>query len=147
MENHIKRVHEGGDSRICDICAKYFKCSKSYDTHYLVEHTNISQQVQCDLCGRWLKHIESLKEHKRRHLAENAPCPYCDRISPNKKSLKAHIKSAHADPAYPCTVCNKSFKKQITLKVIKNKIRSILKSSCYTILNVTTILNQFLAIY
>lgn len=50
---HIKRVHEDSDSRMCDICARYFKCAKSYDHHYLVHHTNIQLKVQCDICGVW----------------------------------------------------------------------------------------------
>lgn len=50
---HIDKVHNLGDSRVCDICARFFKCSKSYERHYQVEHTNIDQRVQCDLCQKW----------------------------------------------------------------------------------------------
>ena len=118
MQSHIRRVHENSDSRICDICAKFFKCSKSYEMHYLTVHTDIQQKVQCEICGKWLKHAESLKEHKRRHTATSETCQYCGRISSNKKALRAHILSAHSAPKYPCTICNKLFKKTQTLKVI-----------------------------
>lgn len=114
---HIKKVHQNGDSRICDICAKFFKCSKSYEMHYISMHTDIQQKVQCEQCGKWLKHAGTLKEHMRRHVAKNAPCQLCGHISSNIKALRAHMRSAHRDPSFPCTICNKMFKKTQTLKV------------------------------
>lgn len=82
------------------------------------EHTDIQQKVQCEICGNWLKHADSLKEHKRRHSATSETCKYCGRISANKKSLRAHIKTVHTAAAFPCTVCEKVFKKTQTLRVI-----------------------------
>lgn len=122
---HIDKVHNLGDSRVCDICARFFKCSKSYERHYQVEHTNIDQRVQCDLCQKWFKHLDTLKEHIRRHKADRAQCKYCGRVSSNKKSLRLHVRNVHADidssvksrNEYPCTVCGKIFKKKQTLRV------------------------------
>lgn len=71
---HVEKVHNHGDSRVCDICARFFKCSKSYERHYQVEHTDIDQRVQCDLCQKWFKHLDTLKDHIRRHNAESATC-------------------------------------------------------------------------
>lgn len=117
LRNHFRRTHEGRDSRVCDVCAKFFKCSKSYETHYLVEHTNISQQVQCDICNRWLKHSDILKEHKRRHFATEATCPQCGHVSPSKKALRGHIRSAHSEAKLFCSICGKAFKWAKTLQV------------------------------
>lgn len=125
---HVNKVHNLGDSRVCDICARFFKCSKSYERHYQVEHTNIDQRVQCDLCQKWFKHLDTLKEHLRRHKAARAQCKYCGRVSSNKKSLRLHIRNVHADidstvkqrNEYPCTICGKIFKKKQTLKVKPN---------------------------
>lgn len=110
-------MHEDRDSRVCDVCAKYFKCAKSYEMHYLVEHTNISQQVQCDICSRWLKHSDSLKEHKRRHLATEATCPQCGHVSPSMKALRGHIRSAHSEARFICSVCGRAFKRAKVLQV------------------------------
>lgn len=130
-----------------------------------VEHTNIDQRVQCDLCQKvrnqmclnrkqliliqiylftekWFKHLDTLKDHIRRHYAASATCKYCGRVSSNKKSLRLHIRNVHADidssvktkNEFPCTVCEKIFKKKQTLRVRNtfysirdnNKERSIL---------------------
>lgn len=111
--------------RVCDVCARFFKCSKSYERHYQVEHTNIDQRVQCDLCRKWFKHLDTLKDHIRRHYAATETCKYCGRVSSNKKSLRLHIRNVHADidssvktrNEFPCSVCGKIFKKKQTLRV------------------------------
>ncbi|XP_031638313.1 transcription factor grauzone-like [Contarinia nasturtii] len=121
---HIEKVHNKADSRVCDVCARFFKCSKSYERHYQVEHTNIDQRVQCDLCQKWFKHLDTLKDHIRRHYAQSATCKYCGRVSSNKKSLRLHIRNLHADVdssvktknEFPCTICEKIFKKKQTLR-------------------------------
>lgn len=113
--------------RVCDVCARFFKCSKSYERHYQVEHTNIDQRVQCDLCQKWFKHLDTLKDHIRRHYAASATCKYCGRVSSNKKSLRLHVRNVHADidssvktkNEFPCNVCEKIFKKKQTLRVSK----------------------------
>lgn len=112
-------------SRVCDVCARFFKCSKSYERHYQVEHTNIDQRVQCDLCRKWFKHLDTLKDHIRRHYAATETCKHCGRVSSNKKSLRLHIRNVHADidssvktrNEFPCSVCGKIFKKKQTLRV------------------------------
>lgn len=115
---HISRVHENGDSCVCDVCARFFKCSISYERHYRNEHTNLTEKVQCDLCGNWLKHSESLREHMRRHQASSETCKLCGHVSANIKAMRAHIRSAHTAATLPCAVCGKMFKKPQTLKVL-----------------------------
>lgn len=115
---HISRVHENGDSCVCDVCARFFKCSISYERHYRNEHTNLTEKVQCELCGNWLKHSESLREHMRRHQASSETCKLCGHVSANIKAMRAHIRSAHTAATLPCTVCGKMFKKPQTLKVL-----------------------------
>lgn len=125
LRMHIEKVHNNSDSAVCDICARFFKCSKSYERHYQVVHTNIDHRVQCDLCKKWFKHLDTLKDHIRRHYAASATCKHCGRVSTNKKSLRVHIRNVHADVdssvkkrnEFPCTVCEKLFKKKQTLRV------------------------------
>lgn len=122
LRRHIRFVHENSDAKICDICAKYFKGTKAYELHYLVEHTNTLEKVQCELCGKWLKHEEMLKEHMRRHRDSKETCSICGMVSLNKKALRAHIQRIHANLTFPCTVCNKVLKRAYSLKVILTHI-------------------------
>lgn len=71
------------------------------------------------------KHLDTLKDHIRRHYAATETCKYCGRVSSNKKSLRLHIRNVHADidssvktrNEFPCSVCGKIFKKKQTLRV------------------------------
>ena len=117
LTRHIKRVHDLAFSKVCDVCAQFFITEKSYNIHYLSNHTNIDQKVQCDECGKWLKHMDMLKEHKRRHRAPAAKCQFCDKIFSNKKALRSHVAGVHVAASHECTVCHKMFKTKTTLKV------------------------------
>lgn len=128
---HIERVHRQGDSRVCDVCARFFKCSKSYDLHYRVQHTDVDQRVQCQECQKWVKHDDALKSHMRRHNATPETCKHCSKTYPGKKCLRLHIRNVHADVdstvtvkyEFPCPVCGKVFKKKQTLRVSRRSIR------------------------
>lgn len=121
----MKKVHEQAHSRVCDICAKYFKCPESYERHYELEHSNIDQRVQCEICHHWFKHAYTLAGHMRRHKATQEICKYCGRVSKNKMTLRTHIRNMHSDVdttfkpknEFPCTICGKVFAKRQTLKV------------------------------
>lgn len=125
LRYHVNRVHKDGDARVCDVCARFFKCSKSYDLHYRVQHSNIDQRVQCQECQKWVKHDDALKNHMRRHNATLETCKHCAKTYPGKKRLRVHIRNVHADidstvtikSEFPCPVCGKIFKKKQTLRV------------------------------
>lgn len=122
---HVKKVHENSHSRVCDVCAKYFKCPESYERHYELEHSNVDQRVQCKICQHWFKHAYTLACHMRRHRAVAETCKHCGRVSKNKMTLRMHIRNMHSDidttfkpkNEFPCTVCGKLFAKRQTLKV------------------------------
>lgn len=97
--------------------AKYFKCKQSYDLHYSIAHSHTAQKVQCERCGKWLKHQKTLEKHMMWHNDGTETCKICGRVSANKRALRAHTKLAHTEPAFTCTVCEKKFKKKQTLKV------------------------------
>ena len=74
---------------------------------------------QCQLCGAWLKHENSLRRHMKRH--EDAQrehiCQICGKQSPNRGALRSHQKYVHmVERTHKCSICDKAFKKAVTLK-------------------------------
>lgn len=116
LRQHIRRVHDHVYSHVCDICAKLFRSASSYELHHALVHAKTKMSVQCDQCGRWLKHQKTLDKHMQWHTDKAVACPQCGKESPNKRALRAHIKLSHTEPAFSCTVCEKMFKKRQTLK-------------------------------
>ncbi|KAJ6649835.1 Transcription factor grauzone [Pseudolycoriella hygida] len=116
LKSHINRVHRNVHSHICELCAKPFKSGRSYEMHYRNFHTNISQKVQCEMCGKWLKHKDSLRKHMLWHNSKTATCGVCGRVSSNIRALRAHMRNAHREASLECTICGKMFKKQQVLK-------------------------------
>ncbi|KAJ6646328.1 Transcription factor grauzone [Pseudolycoriella hygida] len=116
LKRHINRVHRKIHTHICELCAKTFKSGKSYERHFTNFHSDISQKVQCDMCGKWLKHKDSLKKHIIWHNSKTATCGVCGRVSSNIRALRAHMQSAHREASLECTICGKMFKKQQVLK-------------------------------
>ena len=52
---------------------------------------------QCDDCGYVSKYKTNVREHvESKHVASSEiSCTYCDKICPNKKSLRNHIYQKH----------------------------------------------------
>lgn len=54
------------------------------------------------------RHVESNKTYT---------CDYCGKRAPNKGALKSHQKYVHlSEKSYKCNMCNKAFKRSLTLK-------------------------------
>lgn len=68
-----------------------------------------------------LKHEVGLRKHLARHRVEVendvVNCPICNKVLPNKKSLKNHTQYVHGEKRYQCTLCDKSFMTSTILKV------------------------------
>ena len=106
---------------VCEVCAKFFITRRSYEIHCMTLHSDIDPKVQCDECGKWLKHPHRLGSHKslQHGKASDAPlqCTQCDKMFKHKQGLKTHIEDIHSDPKFECSVCHKMFKRKITLTV------------------------------
>ena len=77
--------------------------------------TTSDEHCICDLCGKRLKSIRTLKSHKRVvHAIGKAPqfrCEVCFKRYFQESRLKAHINKAHIkQPLYKCKDCGKVFK-------------------------------------
>ncbi|KAJ6641728.1 1,5-anhydro-D-fructose reductase [Pseudolycoriella hygida] len=116
LASHIRGVHEFAFAHVCDICARVFKSKHVFQNH-MQEHSTITRpKMQCNVCGAWLKHEESLRKHLKRHQDTFANCPICNKVLQNKHSLGNHIRSVHGERSHQCTMCDKAFKKAIVLK-------------------------------
>ncbi|EDW31805.1 GL10766 [Drosophila persimilis] len=119
LSTHVKMVHSNYGT-MCDICAQVIRGRAAFKRHQL-EHSGVSEpKVQCDICGSWHKNRHSLKKHVRRHKGsseEVRTCKVCGKVSPNRSAMLSHQRYVHlADRKHECSVCNKAFKKAITLK-------------------------------
>ena len=74
------------------------------------------KKQKCELCGKWVKHIEN---HKKRHSITNVKCDLCQTIHKNKYALANHIRRQHREPTttHSCALCSKIFKKKLSLRV------------------------------
>lgn len=117
VKYHKLKVHERIDQRICDICARVFKTKEGYQDH-LLAHSGIEEpRVQCEYCGAWLKNTKTLGKHIKLHTDGPQLCPICNKVKRNKTSLKNHMRLVHSGSNFPCTICDKKFKRMLALTV------------------------------
>lgn len=104
---------------ICDICATVFKSRTGLTKHVRRVHSDEPKQpkVQCTVCGNWLSDGRGLKKHMDRHEQTEQTCQLCGKVTPNLHALGAHMRYVHSERIHKCTLCEKSFKKEIGLKV------------------------------
>lgn len=86
-----------------------------------VEHLETPpERLKCEICGGKYKNKDSLKYHMLRHKRANERyyCDVCNREFTSKKRMSAHRKYVHATESqlFQCTMCDKSFKRPISLK-------------------------------
>lgn len=117
MRSHILHVHERVRGHICDICAKAFITKQALEGHRLT-HTDTEQtRIPCNICGALLKNAFSLERHLKRHTDGPQTCKYCNKVKPNRSALASHMLNVHSKPIHQCTLCDKSFKKTLSLTV------------------------------
>ena len=115
LKLHMK-IHDGSNDFICDVCSKIIKGKANLEYHKKTHDDNYAnEKVQCPICGAWVK---SLRKHKRAHSHVQLECNICGKTYPSKESLKTHIKFTHlTGKDFHCSLCDKSFKRERSLKV------------------------------
>lgn len=123
MKMHILKVHERIDQRICDVCAKVFKTKEGFQDHMKTQHMGIEEpRVQCTFCGAWLKNRGTLNKHMHIHTDSPEVCDICHKIKPTRTALNHHKRLVHGDASFHCTICKKTFKRQLSLTVCEFSI-------------------------
>lgn len=91
-----------------------------YEQHCQVFHSAVAiPKVQCQVCGVWLKHEHSLRNHMRKHEEPDKDhiCKICGKQSPNKAALRDHERYVHINErTHKCSICDKAFKRAIGLR-------------------------------
>lgn len=115
------------EKNICQVCGKEIKDNKGFEKHVRSHFEDSGPRVKClyPNCDSWLKDDENLKIHMRRHNRnDNAEgkmykCPECDKVCSNMNKLKYHKQYTHSNKIFTCDVCDKTFKRAISLRVGK----------------------------
>ena len=108
----------------CPHCQLMITGKKTYRRHLRQSHNIIlpreGEEVQCQVCGKTLKHMQILKTHmKEVHGDRSFTCTLCGLTLSCQRNLNTHMIS-HSTPSIPCDQCGKLFKRKYA---VKNHIR------------------------
>lgn len=114
LKRHIMFIHENVKPFICDCCGKALKTITALNEHKLV-HTD-ECPFECPVCHRSFKNMARLKIHSDTHTNNNYVCNICGLKLNTRRTLNMH-QLVHSDAKqYKCDVCGAAFKRGKTLK-------------------------------
>ncbi|KAH8420907.1 hypothetical protein KR222_009082 [Zaprionus bogoriensis] len=114
LKRHIMCIHENVKPFICDCCGKGMKTITALNEHKLV-HTD-ECPYECSVCHRRFKNMARLKIHSDTHAKNNYECTICGMKLNTRRTLNMH-QLVHTDAKqFKCDVCGAAFKRGKTLK-------------------------------
>ncbi|CAD6999925.1 unnamed protein product [Ceratitis capitata] len=114
MRLHVQGIHENKKPYICDECGRSLKTLAALAEHKLV-HTN-DTPYECDVCQRGFKNKARLKVHLETHNDSSYICTECGLKLNTRRTLKMHM-LVHSDAKrYKCDFCPAAFKRTKALK-------------------------------
>ncbi|KAH8381575.1 hypothetical protein KR093_008675 [Drosophila rubida] len=114
LKRHIMFIHENVKPYICDCCGKGMKTITALNEHKLV-HTD-ECPFECPVCQRRFKNMARLKIHSDTHTNNNYVCNICGLKLNTRRTLNMH-QLVHSDAKqFKCDVCGAAFKRGKTLK-------------------------------
>ncbi|XP_022217149.2 transcription factor grauzone [Drosophila obscura] len=116
LSAHDKRMHAADFTPIiCDICGTHFRSKANFIIHKKALHPDGPvAEVQCNLCGRWLRDERSLRKHLARHddrdNSNKYRCTLCNAEKSSRAALSSHMRYHHSAKRHKCSLCDKEFK-------------------------------------
>uniref|UniRef100_A0A1I8PYX1 C2H2-type domain-containing protein n=1 Tax=Stomoxys calcitrans TaxID=35570 RepID=A0A1I8PYX1_STOCA len=114
LKYHRNQIHNLLYAKVCEICGQTLPDSTSHKQHMIRHNPN---PVKCEDCGLLVTSKITLGYHRKLKHPEGGnreyTCPFCQKISPNIRAHKTHVKDNH-DPnnRFECNICNKIFSKK-----------------------------------
>lgn len=112
---HIRSVHLGVRSFICEECGKAWATKQQLQKHQLM-HTD-ARPFKCSHCAKCFKDSTSLKKHLEIHSNVSFECLLCGQRSSTRYTLREHMLVHSDEKRYKCQYCGNTFKRYKTLKV------------------------------
>ncbi|KFZ57944.1 Zinc finger and BTB domain-containing protein 11, partial [Podiceps cristatus] len=93
---------------ICDICGRTLPKLYSLRIHML-KHTGVKPHA-CKACGKTFTYKHGLKMHLALHeVQKQFKCDLCEKSFVTKRSLQEHMSIHTGESKYLCSICGKSF--------------------------------------
>ncbi|XP_059197743.1 zinc finger and BTB domain-containing protein 11 [Centropristis striata] len=93
---------------VCDICGKTLPKLYSLRIHML-NHTGVRPH-SCKVCGKTFAHKHSLKMHRALHdVTKQFQCEYCKKSFVSKRSMEEHTSLHTGESKYLCNTCGTTF--------------------------------------
>lgn len=124
LKDHIKYRHvEGSDTRIkCDYCDRWL-LKQSMKAH--IKHSHQKQGANCPICGKHLKHKDSISSHLRQVHNKGVKkwkCNYCDKGYYTQTKLKEHVAVVHTrEYPWACRVCGRQYRAEANWRMHEKK--------------------------
>lgn len=110
----IEHIPDYAPQHVCEICGRAFK---KYNDFYQHQYRHSNELLyKCNICPYRGRSKDQLRNHSKIHGQEcKYLCTHCPRKFLNRSNLTRHLRR-HAEPKFQCTVCQKSFYDNFTLK-------------------------------
>uniref|UniRef100_A0A6B2ECK4 C2h2-type zn-finger protein n=1 Tax=Phlebotomus kandelakii TaxID=1109342 RepID=A0A6B2ECK4_9DIPT len=114
MQTHIRIIHIGSKTFICEECGKTFR-KKCQLTAHQITHSE-DRTFQCSFCPKKFKDRLALKRHEDIHGDTTYECKECGAKLNTKRTLRLHM-VIHSDvKKYKCNYCGNEYKRANTLR-------------------------------
>ncbi|KAJ3661060.1 hypothetical protein Zmor_005481 [Zophobas morio] len=109
--DHIKNVFT------CKVCTLVLRSSCGYRRH-MKRHNGPVPSYICDVCGKTVNTLQSLKFHKKTHAGEkNYLCGTCGKDFIRKQALVMHTRVHTKERPFQCLMCSKRFTQKSSLNI------------------------------
>ncbi|XP_035904949.1 transcription factor grauzone-like [Anopheles stephensi] len=120
LRTHMINMHGNRENHICDSCGREFRSRQAFERHVKLHlGLEVTEQVQCQECLKWLNSKRALKMHVKlvhTEAGQTFQCDICTQQCPNSRALTNHKQRVHVEERFKCEECGKLFKRQLYLK-------------------------------